>query len=863
MNIIYISKSFFIFCATTIIVLLVLISTVSFGQCTDEGNVWNKSWISCTKSTNPKVAYGNTHWLVYEFDEPQSISESYIWNANKAGESINGAKEVRVDYSVDGLSWIQFGTYTFPKAPESNNYTGFTGPDFGGIFIKKILLTIVSTYSNNNCASIAEVQFKIDENACYGTYDACGDCNGDGPETWYADADNDGLGNSMAASVENCNQPIGYVSNNNDYCDNGLVGWNEIGVIFKENGCTGCHGNNGAGGLSLTGYESAILGGNKCGTNILNDINLANIININNYDGCGIPIGFPSMNERVGGNIDATELAKIQAWIDGGALKDCNCPAGSPDLDKDGYCDVIDYCPNFNNNLIGTNCDDGLICTIDDVWIDDCTCTGTEATDTDSDGVCDSIDLLPDNPCSADGTIDGNEPANWRALPTNDCDQDLININNGDQSDFDACFDNSGQLYNSQCQCVNNKLTAGANYVGHEGVGGTKPLASGKPDGHFTGFVSGTDYLDLEIPYLLKGEEICVTVNFSDKNGKVSIELNFRPYTFFNTSGLIDQAQEFCLTNVESGPVYIRITDVGTGSIKVDGAIYTYCACLPGDPLFNTPQCKCANGFLTKEGSYNSAIGITNATNAGGKADGIFTNSISGADVLNLTYANTTANSEICVTIGFSDVAGVAVIELNNKTYYVNNVAGTVSYKAQQYCFPNINGDNVTMAIREQGIGTIKVDGSTYKYCNTNCLAFDVDVETTVESAYLSHDATASLSLPGITAPYLFNWSNGAFTSTARNLTQGIYTVEITDVNECSVTKRINIQTDNCPPNFVQTNKGALPSITFKVQDYIKSNGHVKNNTNVSFKANDYVELKNNFEVLLGGEFGVDIEVCE
>jgi len=863
MNIINKTKSFLIISTTTLLTLLFLINTMSFAQCTDKGNVWDKSWISCSKSTNPKSSYGNTHWLIYEFDEPQSISESYIWNANKTGESINGAKEVRLDYSVDGFSWIQLGTYTFPKATELDNYSGFAGPDFGGIFVKKILLTIVSTYGNNNCASIAEVQFKIDENACYGTYDACGDCNGNGPETWYADTDNDGLGSSITAPVENCVQPNGYVTNNNDYCDNDLVGWKEVGVIFKENGCTGCHGSNALGGLDLTNYESAILGGNKCGSNILNGTVLMNIININNYDGCGVPISFPSMNERVGGNIDPQELAKIKAWIDGGALKDCNCPAGSPDADNDGYCDVIDNCADFNNDLIGTNCDDGLICTIDDVWIDDCTCTGTKATDTDSDGVCDFIDLLPDNPCSADGSIDGDEPENWRALPTNDCDQDLININNGDQSDFDACFDNTGQLYNSRCLCTNNVLTAGANYVGHSGVGGTKPLASGKPDGNFTGYVGGTDYLDLEIPYLLKGEEICVTVDFSDENGKVSIELNFKPYTFFNTGGLIDQAQEFCITNVETGPVYIRITDAGAGSVRVDGVTYTYCKCLPGDPLFNTPQCKCANDFSKEPGSYTSATGITNADNANGEADGVFTNGISGTDVLNLTYTNTDTNSEICLTLGFSDIAGVAVVELNNKTYYINNVVGSVSYEAQEYCFPNITGGDITMAIREAGIGTIKVDGSKYGYCNTNCIDFDVDVVTTIESDYLSNDATANLSLSGIAAPYLFNWSNGAFTSTAINLTQGNYTVEVIDINGCSVTKNINIQTKNCPPNFIQTDLGLLPSITFKVQDYIQSNGHINNGANVLFKANNYIELNNNFEVKPGGSLEINVEECE
>ena len=54
--------------------------------------------------------------------------------------------------------------------------------------------------------------------------DACGVCSGgttgitpSSPSIWYADTDNDGLGDPDD-SVEDCEQPTGYVTNNNDNC---------------------------------------------------------------------------------------------------------------------------------------------------------------------------------------------------------------------------------------------------------------------------------------------------------------------------------------------------------------------------------------------------------------------------------------------------------------------------------------------------------------------------------------------------------------------------------------------------------------------------------------------------------------------
>ncbi len=703
-------------------------------QCIDNGNVWNKSWESCQVSASPNPNRGTTHWLLYEFDEAQNIDSTYIWNANKTGESQNGLKNVIIDYSVDGNTWTELGSFTFPQATELTDYEGFLGPNFGGVFIKKILITIVSTHGDGTCASIAELQFQVNKDACYGIIDVCGNCNGPGETIWYLDADNDGQG-SINNTLSSCTQPSGYVNNADDYCDNGLPGWNEIRRIFEDNGCMGCHGNNASGGLNLNTYESVNQGGNKCGTNMLTGTTLVDIIMIDGYAGCGTPIGIPSMNQRVGGSMDNEELALLQSWIDAGAPEDCNCLAGAADTDNDGTCDAIDNCPGFDNTLIGLACNDGNDCTENDVWTTNCNCAGTPKTDSDNDGVCDVMDAAPTNSCTADGIIDGIEPNDWVMLPTNDCDNDYINNAGGDLSDFNACIDNVGQVNSVKCNCENNKLIAGGRFKGENGVGGLEEASDGMPDGRFTGNISGTnDDLTLTFPTMAVGDEICLTVSFSDPAGKLNLDVNFLSFTFLNETGLVDEAQEFCFEVLQPGPQEVVIRDEGSGVILLDGSTFEYCECAENDPKFNTPECQCNDNTLTEGGVFVSSIGMSLGENAASLPDSILSGFLGNNDSLILSYPNIIDEGEICIVMGFSDSLGFATIKVGDEQYFVPNRLHLVDYELQEFCFPISSTPAPEVLIMEIGSGGLKIDGSYYNYC-TACL--DVQLAVMLEGPFM------------------------------------------------------------------------------------------------------------------------------
>jgi len=97
----------------------------------------------------------------------------------------------------------------------------------------------------------------------------------------------------------------------------------------------------------------------------------------------------------------------------------CDCYLNI-DTDNDGICDGEDICPNLDNALLGTSCDDGNPCTNNDIWIEACLCQGTKLVDSDNDGICDQQDACPnisdqidiDNdgiPYCLDNCIDVNE----------------------------------------------------------------------------------------------------------------------------------------------------------------------------------------------------------------------------------------------------------------------------------------------------------------------------------------------------------------------------------------------------------------------------------------------------------------------
>lgn len=139
----------------------------------------------------------------------------------------------------------------------------------------------------------------------------------------------------------------------------------------------------------------------------------------------------------------------------------CNCAGVLLDSDNDGICDQADICANAddnidtdndgtpdgcdacNDNLIGTVCDDGNPCTINDLIDANCNCNGTpNGIDTDNDGVCDAFDVCVGGDDNLDMDLDG--------LPDfcDSCDNRTIGMPCDDGNPCTVL-----DVYNSTCGC--------------------------------------------------------------------------------------------------------------------------------------------------------------------------------------------------------------------------------------------------------------------------------------------------------------------------------------------------------------------------------------------------------------------------
>ena len=141
-------------------IIMLSIGSVTFGQYhADRHNTsYDKGWISCSTKTSPNNQRGESHWIMYDFSQIYQLGESTIWNANVSDNTNVGVKSIAIDYSMDGITWTEYGTYEVPQADASNFYIGSEGPDLTGLETRYILITALSNYGGS-CSGFSEIRF--------------------------------------------------------------------------------------------------------------------------------------------------------------------------------------------------------------------------------------------------------------------------------------------------------------------------------------------------------------------------------------------------------------------------------------------------------------------------------------------------------------------------------------------------------------------------------------------------------------------------------------------------------------------------------------------------------------------------------
>ncbi len=102
------------------------------------------------------------NWIQYQFDAVYKLDKLLVWNSNQAIEPFIGfgAKDVTVEYSIDGSAWTALANVPpFAQGTGLAGYAANTTVPFGGISAKYVKLTINKTWGGMPSTGLAEVRF--------------------------------------------------------------------------------------------------------------------------------------------------------------------------------------------------------------------------------------------------------------------------------------------------------------------------------------------------------------------------------------------------------------------------------------------------------------------------------------------------------------------------------------------------------------------------------------------------------------------------------------------------------------------------------------------------------------------------------
>jgi hypothetical protein len=90
-------------------------------------------------------------WIEFEFDRVYKLYELWVWNSNDSFERMAGLgfKEVKIEYSVDGIEYKTLGaTHEFTEALGEPDYEHNTTIDMEGVAAKYVRLTAISNFKD-------------------------------------------------------------------------------------------------------------------------------------------------------------------------------------------------------------------------------------------------------------------------------------------------------------------------------------------------------------------------------------------------------------------------------------------------------------------------------------------------------------------------------------------------------------------------------------------------------------------------------------------------------------------------------------------------------------------------------------------
>lgn len=137
-------------------------SHIMYSQCYEDrhNTSYTDQWVSCQESENPNLERGSGHWIMYDLGFVYNLGKVHIWNFNVPNQTNAGIKTAIIDYSIDGTSWEEWGSFTIEQANASGFYEGVEGPDLEGIKAKYVIITALDNYGGS-CTGLSEIKIEV------------------------------------------------------------------------------------------------------------------------------------------------------------------------------------------------------------------------------------------------------------------------------------------------------------------------------------------------------------------------------------------------------------------------------------------------------------------------------------------------------------------------------------------------------------------------------------------------------------------------------------------------------------------------------------------------------------------------------
>lgn len=267
------------------------------------------------------------------------------------------------------------------------------------------------------------------------------------------------------------------------------------------------------------------------------------------------------------------------------------------------------------------------------------------------------------------------------------------------------------------------------------------------------------------------------------------------PYTYVWSNGQTGQT----ITGLAPGPYRVTLTD-NRGCTATATTLIQEPTALTGSIFGDATVCQgVVDAFIriapsggTPPYSYNWSPG--NFTGQGIGPLGPGTYSITVTDANECTLVDTYVITE-SAPVQIQITGDLLVCGANSTgTLTASPLSGPVS----QYTYQWSTGAN-TPSITGAGAGTYTVTATDVNGCTGTATAtvraidLNITLNSTPVTCFTGEDGTASVAATGGDQPYTYVWSTGATTATITGLTAGIYSVTVTEANNCKVSGSVQV----------------------------------------------------------------------